>query len=67
MNNKILPSHILYYAIVKGETNNNSDSSLTNESIYTTTTDNMCVSQENHCTSQALQSIEPSIISYVAN
>ena len=52
---------------MKKGTNNNSDSSLINKFIYATTTDNMCILQENHYTSQALQNIEPSIISYVEN
>jgi len=67
MNNESPLSPILSYTTVKRGIDDNSDLGLTNESTCITTTDNMCVPQENHSTSQASQSIEPSVISYVAN
>jgi len=67
MNNTSPSLSILSYTTAKGGTNDNSDLGLTNESTCITTTDNMCVLQENHSTPQAPQSIEPSVISYVAN
>jgi len=67
MDNESPSLPILSYTIAKRETNNNSDLSLTNESICITTTNNICVPQENHSTPQAPQSVEPSVIPYVAN
>jgi len=67
MNNESLLSPILSYTTAKEETDDNSNLDLTNESICITTTDNMCVPQENHSTPQAPQSIEPSVISYIVN
>ena len=67
MNNESLLSPILSYTTAKEETDDNSNLDLTNKSICITTTDNMCMPQENHSTPQAPQSIEPSVISYIVN
>ena len=67
INNESLLLPILSYTTAKEETDDNSDLDLTNESICITTTDNMCVPQENHSTPQAPQSTEPSVISYIVN
>ena len=53
MNNKSPPLPILSYTTAKGGTNDNSDLDLTNEFTCITTTDNMCVLQENHSMSSS--------------